>query len=116
MNFKKGITNEDVFRAILSAKTFIDDHVMENLSLDKILLQVGISKYHFIRVFKNTFGISPYQYQKRKRLDLAKIDLINGNDISYTAIRFGFPDVHSFSKAFKQQFGKTPGSIRKSNF
>jgi AraC-like DNA-binding protein len=116
MNFKKGITNEDVFRAILSAKTFIDEHVMENLSLDQISLNVCISKYHFIRVFKNTFGISPYQYQKRKRLELAKIDLINGNDIYYTAIRAGFPDVHSFSKAFKQQFGKTPGIIRKSNF
>jgi AraC family transcriptional regulator len=116
LGFKKVITNEELFRAMLSAKAFIDDHVMENPSLDQISLQAGLSKYHFIRVFKNAFGISPYQYQKRKRLELAKIDLINGNELSYTAIRFGFPDAYSFSKAFKQQFGKTPGSIRKSNF
>jgi AraC family transcriptional regulator len=75
--------------------------------------QTGISKYHFIRVFKCAFGISPYQYQKRKRLELAKLDLLRGNEIFFTAIRYGFPDVPSFSKAFKQQFGQTPGSIKK---
>jgi AraC-like DNA-binding protein len=79
-------------------------------------LQTGISKYHFIRVFKSVFGISPYQYQKRKRLELAKLDLLIGNEIFFTAIRYGFPDVPSFSKAFKQQFGQTPGSIKKKQF
>jgi AraC family transcriptional regulator len=66
-------------------------------------------------VFKQAFGFSPYQYQKRKRLDFAKLDLMNGNDILYTAIRYGFPDAPTFSKAFKQQFGQTPGAVRISN-
>jgi AraC-like DNA-binding protein len=79
-------------------------------------VEIGISKYHFIRVFKSAFGISPYQYQKRKRLELAKLDLLNGEEILFTAIRYSFADTPSFSKAFKQQFGLTPGAIRKSNF
>jgi AraC family transcriptional regulator len=116
LDFKKNVTNEEVFRSILQAKKFIDERITENLSLDEISVIIGISKYHFIRVFKQTFGVSPYQYQKRKRLELAKMDLLNGNDILYTAVRNGFPDASSFSKAFKQQFGQTPGSIRKSIF
>ena len=116
LDFKKNVTNEEVFRSILLAKNFIDERITDNLSLDEISLKIGISKYHFIRVFKQTFGVSPYQYQKRKRLEFAKIDLLNGNDILYTAYRFGFPDASSFSKAFKQQFGQTPGVTRKSNF
>ncbi len=116
LDFKKNVTNEEVFRSILLAKNFIDERITDNLSLDEISLKIGISKYHFIRVFKQAFGVSPYQYQKRKRLELAKIDLLNGNDILYTAYRYGFPDASSFSKAFKQQFGQSPGSIRKSNF
>lgn len=116
LDFKKDLTNEEVFRSVLNAKSFIDENLTANLSLENIAIQSGISKYHFIRVFKSAFGISPYQYQKRKRLELAKSDLIKGNDIFFTAILYGFPDVPTFSKAFKQQFGQTPGSIRKSNF
>jgi AraC-like DNA-binding protein len=116
LDFKKNATNEEVFRAVLLAKTFIDEQINENISLEKMALQTGISKYHFIRVFKSVFGISPYQYQKRKRLELAKLDLLRGNEIFFTAIRYGFPDVPSFSKAFKQQFGQTPGSIKKKQF
>ena len=116
LEFKKDLTNEEVFRSVLNAKSFIDDNLNANLSLESIAIQTGISKYHFIRVFKSAFGISPYKYQKRKRLELAKLDLVKGNDIFFTAILYGFPDVPTFSKAFKQQFGQTPGSIRKSNF
>jgi AraC-like DNA-binding protein len=116
LDFKKNLTNEEVFRTVLNAKSYIDENLTANLSLENIAIQTGISKYHFIRVFKSAFGISPYQYQKRKRLALAKSDLAKGNDIFFTAILYGFPDVSTFSKAFKQQFGQTPGSIRKSNF
>jgi AraC-like DNA-binding protein len=116
LDFKKNITNEEVFRSILQAKNFIDEHITENLSLDEISLNIGISKYHFIRVFKQAFGVSPYQYQKRIRLDRAKLDITKGISILETAIKYGFSDAPTFSKAFKQQFNLTPGAIRISNF
>jgi AraC family transcriptional regulator len=116
LDFKRNVTNEEVFRAVFQAKSLIDEYITENLSLEKIAYQIGISKYHFIRIFKSVFGISPYQYQKRKRLELAKLDLMGGSEILTTAIRYGFPDAQTFTKAFKQQFGQTPGAIIKSNF
>jgi AraC family transcriptional regulator len=116
LDFKKNVTNEEVFRAVFQAKSLIDEHITENLSLEKMAFHTGISKYHFIRVFKAVFGISPYQYQKRKRLELAKLDLLSGEEILFTAIRYGFADTPTFSKAFKQQYGQTPGSIINSNF
>jgi AraC-like DNA-binding protein len=116
LEFKKNITNEEVFRLILQAKDFIDEHITENLSLDEISLKIGISKYHFIRVFKQTFGVSPYQYQKRIRLERARVEIAQGRGIIETSFKFGFSDVSAFSKAFKQQFGQTPGSTRISNF
>jgi AraC-like DNA-binding protein len=88
---------------------------MDNLSLEELSKQIGISKYHFLRVFKNTFGISPYQYQKRMRLLQARQELMLGHDILETAIRYGYYNVQSFTKAFKSTFGQTPGAIKKSN-
>jgi len=113
MDFKKVITNEEVFRAILDAKSFMDQHIMDNLSLEQISLQAGISKYHFIRLFKNTFSVSPYQYQKRKRLEMAKQEIDKGKTIKETALLFGYGDVSAFSKAFKQVFGQAPASRKK---
>jgi AraC family transcriptional regulator len=112
MDFKKVITNEEVFRAILDAKSFMDQHILDNLSLEQICLHAGISKYHFIRVFKNTFGVSPYQYQKRKRLEMAKLEIDKGRAIKETVFLFGYSDVSAFYKAFKQVFGQLP-AVRK---
>jgi AraC-like DNA-binding protein len=116
LDFKKNVTNEELFRAVFQAKSFIDEHITDNLSLEKIALHIGISKYHFIRIFKSVFGISPYQYQKRKRLDFAKLDLMGDTEILTTAIRYGFSDAPTFTKAFKQQFGQTPGATKIASF
>lgn len=116
MDFKKIVTNEEVFRSVLHAKSFIEEHITDNLSLEQICLEAGISKYHFVRVFKNTFGISPYQYQKRKRLDHARLELLKGRSVLETALLFGYADVPTFSKAFKQALGKSPSQIKNSNF
>lgn len=116
LEFKKLRTNEELFRSALEAKAFIDQHLSENISLDTMALQAGISKYHFIRVFKSVFGISPYKYQRRKQLELAKYDLLSGEDILSTAIRYGYSDLSAFSKAFKKLFGLSPRAARKSNY
>jgi AraC family transcriptional regulator len=108
MDFKKNNTNEEVFRLLLKAKELLDLHAMKNLSLEEISLGVGISKYHFIRLFKSVFGISPYQYQQRKRLENAKLAIIHGDSIFDTAIAYGYGDLATFSKAFKQAFGQSP--------
>jgi AraC family transcriptional regulator len=115
MTFKKQSTNEDVFRMLLLAKEKIDANLKANWSLDQISSGIGLSKYHFIRVFKSTFGVSPYQYQKRKRLEQAKCDLQLGAPILDTAVLYSFPDVPTFSKAFKQLFGQNPSDFKKSN-
>ena len=115
LDFKRLVTNEEVFRAVFNARLFIDEHIEENFPLDRLSSQSGISKYHFIRLFKSTFGVSPYQYQKRKRLEYARLDLISGGEILSVALKYGFSDAASFSKACKQQFGQTPGAIRNSN-
>ena len=42
--------------------------------------------------------------------------LLSGEEILFTALRYGFADTPTFSKAFKMQFGVTPGLVKKSNF
>ena len=113
MDFKKVNTNEEVFRLLLNAKELLDLHAMKNLSLEEISAGAGISKYHFIRLFKNVFGISPYQYQIRRRLEHAKLEILKGVSILDAAFAYGYADLASFSKAFKQAFGQSPSQFIK---
>jgi AraC-like DNA-binding protein len=117
LNFKKQVVNEEIFRNLLSAKTYIDDCFLEEINLDQLVHVAFISKYAFIRLFKTTFGISPYQYVLQKRLVHAKSCLQSGSMVSDIAIKTGFADTPSFSKAFKKYFGVAPSKISElSNF
>ena len=113
MDFKKVNTNEEVFRLLLNAKELLDLQAMKNLSLEEMSSAAGISKYQFIRHFKNVFGISPYQYQIRRRLENAKLEILKGVSILDTAFAYGYADLASFSKAFKQAFGQSPSQFIK---
>jgi AraC-like DNA-binding protein len=113
LNFKKQIVHEEIFRNLLAAKTFIDEFFLEDLNLDQLVHVSFISKYAFIRLFKTTFGISPYQYVVQKRLVYARNCLQNGMIISDVAIKTGFADTPSFSKAFKKFFGIAPTKLQK---
>ncbi|HQX45751.1 MAG TPA: helix-turn-helix transcriptional regulator, partial [Saprospiraceae bacterium] len=57
----------------------------------------------------NTYGQSPYQYIKQKRMQKAN-ELLKKQSIPLAnlATEVGYSDIHSFSKAFKQFFGKAP--------
>lgn len=114
--FKKWDTNEQVLRGLMEAKLFMDERFLENVSLDHLCLQIGISKYHFIRLFKHLYGVSPYHYQKFKRLEHAQSLIQSGWSVAQVALEVGYADVPTFSKAFKLLFGFTPGHSRKSNF
>jgi AraC family transcriptional regulator len=94
------------------AKQYMDE---EYLNIDEII-QVAtfctMSEFHFFRSFKQAFGISPYQYLLNKRLELAN-ELIISGDMSVTAIaaHCNFPDIFTFSKAFKRQFNVAPSGL-----
>lgn len=113
---KKSVTREAVFNALLQAKNYMDEHFHENPSLDRIVVEAGLSKYHFIRSFKAAFSISPYRYMMRLRLAFAHEQLSKGSSIPEIAVITGFSDTSAFIKAFKKEFLFTPGQVVKSNF
>jgi AraC-like DNA-binding protein len=112
LHFKKTETRQTLLRQLLEAREFMDAHIQEDIHLDQIIQNAFMSKYQFIRLFKATFSLSPYQYILRKRLECARLKLLAGNTVTETAYDSGYPDAASFCKAFKSAFGITPSSVR----
>lgn len=94
---------------------YIQDHIEENLTVEKLSDLACMSKSHFFRTFKRELGISPVEYVIRERIKLSKkylLDpLVSITDASY---RTGFQSVSYFSTLFKKYEGITPKSFKKS--
>ena len=82
--------------------------------MDDLADLLHCSKFYFLREFKKLVGITPYQYLMDKRLDQAKYLLSSTKGaIASVGYELGFNDQAHFTRAFKKQFGLTPGQFQK---
>lgn len=93
---------------LLRAKEYIHAHLETDLSLDEISQNAHLSKYHFLRLFRQQFGITPHQYVLSCRVNAARSALETGVAPSEVAFRYGFTDLSHFNRRFKRIYGKTP--------
>lgn len=98
-------------------KTYLDNHVSDNVSMSDLSALIFRSDSQAIRVFKNAYGITPYNYLLRIRISSAQ-QLLEQTNLSVKEIAFslGFSDEHYFSHLFKTKTGKTPTNYRKTVF
>lgn len=87
---------------------FIEEHLDEELSLERLSAQFFVSKYHISHTFKENLGISIHQYITKKRLSLCREAIIGGMSITKAYQTFGFGDYSSFFRAFKKEYGISP--------
>lgn len=93
---------------INEAASYINDHLAEDLSLDRISGALYVSKSHLSRSFKEFTGLTLYQYIIKKRLMAARNMLLAGRPVMEACMKCGFNDYSNFLKAFKREFGKSP--------
>ena len=88
---------------------YINEHLHEEVKLIELAAIVQISPYHFLRLFKQSTGITPHQYILQRRIDKAKY-LLRQSELSITdiALRVGFCDQSHFTRCFKRLVGMTP--------
>ena len=100
-------------RHLLRAKDLADAHYAEPLEVDDLARAAGLSKAHFSREFRRTFGESPYVYLMTRRLERAAA-LLRTTDYSVAEIclEIGLQGVGSFTTSFKRMFEMTPTEYR----
>ena len=104
-----GCTHRPERPAVRLAREYIEAYCSAKIVLQSLADLVGLSKYHFIRVFREATGLSPAQYQTQVRIQQAKGLLRQGHPISGVAARLGFSDQSHFTRQFKRWVGVTPG-------
>lgn len=90
------------------AKKQIERHPEMKLSIDEMANSLYISKYHFIRSFKQAVGLTPHQFQIQNRIRKAQHMLNNVDSITEVALTTGFCDQSHFIRHFEKYVGLTP--------
>lgn len=97
-----------LYRRIVQAKLFIDKNFHQPINLDSIADGAAFSKFHFLRLFKQTYGKSPHQYLTWVRIEQAKLLLSSGKSVTEVCFAIGFDSISSFTGLFKKLVKTTP--------
>lgn len=94
-------------------KNKIDSLTDFSLPFDEILKEFFYTKSHLIRIFKNKYNVTPYDYLLKRKLSTAKLLLKNtAMSINEISAKLGFANSHYFSNFFTKRVGKTPREYR----
>ncbi len=105
----KACTRKDLLKKLSKGKEFIDANYTTDIYIEQIAREANMSQFHFFRLFKKVYGLTPYQHIKSLRLNLANDYIFKRKEsITEIAVKVGYADLFSFSKAYKQFFGKAP--------
>lgn len=108
-------TRVELYKRVNRARQMIEDGEAGLLDVGDMARSVALSEFHFFRVFKQVYGISPHQYHIRRKLETARKLLLEGSlPITDIAHLSGFCDIHAFSRSFKKAFSLPPSHFRKS--
>jgi AraC family transcriptional regulator len=92
---------------------YIESHFAQEIDLDEIAATAGVSRFHLCRAFGEATGRSVMQYVRARRLSEAARALSAGAaDILSVALDWGYGSHEAFTRAFRDQFGVTPESVR----
>jgi AraC family transcriptional regulator len=92
---------------------YLEDHLGGALNLQSWAKEVGLSPYHFARLFRRTTGVAPHQFFLRQRIERAK-SILSASDASLSSVAYdlGFASQSHFNRVFRQYTQMTPGEWR----
>lgn len=114
MSASPGRAPGDVLVHLRRARDHADRHYAEPLDLESLAQVAGISKYHFQRLFKATYGLTPAAHLSQRRVERAQ-DLLRATNLTVTEIchAVGFASLGSFSSRFRELVGESPSDFQR---
>ncbi|HHK2695317.1 TPA: helix-turn-helix transcriptional regulator [Pseudomonas aeruginosa] len=100
-------------RARRLLKEFVAANYDTRIQLQTLADLVGMSRFHFSRAFKASFGVPPHRYLISERMQVAAAKLQKTQDpITEIAMQVGFSSSGEFTRLFRQRMGCTPSEFR----
>ena len=100
-------------RRAVEAALWMDANSHEPIDLERAAREVGLSSFHFLRLFAKVLGVTPHQYLVRSRLrHAARLLADDARSVTDVAFDVGFGDLSNFVRTFHRAAGVSPRSFR----
>lgn len=99
-------------RQVQRARQYLDDHLEENVTLERLGKVTSMSPYHLQRTFKRIVGVSPKAYASARRLERMKSRLKQGDTVSRATYDAGYSSGSRAYEHARTSLGMTPGIYR----
>lgn len=100
---------------IHAARARLDADYGDAHTISDLARAVGMSMFHFARVFRELVGVPPHRYLAARRLAAARAMLREGRSVTETCYACGFGDLSHFSRSFTRCYGAPPSRIAAGN-
>lgn len=103
-----------LLQVIKQTTDYIENNLLETLTLDNIAENVNMSKFHLLRIWKGSTLTGLMEYVRRRRTALSLGDLLNNHySIDFIASKFSFGCERTFNRVFKSEYDTTPAKWRR---
>jgi AraC family transcriptional regulator len=106
-------TRIELYKRLSRAVDYMRACLGEELDLETLSTQACLSKFHFLRLFRLAYGLTPHQYIQQLRIEKA-LQLLAHTSIPVADLAYGlgFANSQSFSRLFVQRMGIYPTHYR----
>ena len=109
-SYRGGLSREKM-RAVLD---YLNAHLSSNIHLAELAEVVALSPYYFLRLFRESSGLTPHQYLVHRRIEVAKSMLVHDDlSVAEVAQLLGFSDQSHLTRHFRRLTGAPPGRLRR---
>ena len=108
----KPATIQEQYERLLIGQAYLHDNLNQPFSLERTAKAALLSPYHFHRLFRQSFSVTPYQYHLALQMEEAMRLLEKDFAVSEVSSDLGFNNVNSFRRAFKKYFRLNPSQVR----
>lgn len=99
----------EMYIRVQKALDYIEQHITESINNDQLAEISGLPTNQLYCYFMILVGCTPEEYIQNRKLSLAGIDLVTGNEnICNIVSKYGYQCLNNFSRAFQQFHGVSP--------
>ena len=108
------IAGAEITPPIARAKKLLEDRFADDVRLEQLEQEIGLSRFYLVRRFRAEVGMPPHAFQLAVRLDRARVMVAAGVPLSEVASRCGFTDQSHLTRHFRRATGVAPGAYARS--
>lgn len=111
--YDETLCRPELYTQVRQSKAFMKQYHAGKIALNDLAAAAFMSRFHYVRVFQQVYGLTPINYLRDLRISKSKTLLRKGLSVTQVCLDVGYESLPTFSTVFKKSTGCTPSEYQK---